>query len=76
MHDALAFQMPRQRLPASGPFLRSGIANARCGGIVIIGATGRFRHFRFRLPCLPSGGKQGQLIDGELFAFAVAPGIQ
>ena len=76
MHDALSLQMPRKRLTAARPFLRSRLIGARVRvGIVVIGAI-RLGRLRFRLPRLPGCRKQGQLIGRELLAFTVAPGIQ
>jgi hypothetical protein len=73
MHDPLSLEMPRKRLTAARPFLRSRLIGARVGvGIVVIGV---FR-LRVHLPRLPGCRKQGQLIGRELLAFAVAPGIQ
>ena len=77
MHDALALEMPRKRLPAAFPFLRSCPGGAG-RGIVIIGAIGLGRRWGwcFGLPRLPGFREQGQLIGGELFALAVASGVQ
>jgi hypothetical protein len=76
VHDALAFEMPRKRLPAARPFLRSQLAAARIrAGIVVIGVI-RLDWLRFPLPRLPGCGEQRQLIGRQLLAFTVAPGIQ
>ena len=76
--DALALEMPRQRLPAAPPFLGSRSAGARSGVIVVIviRISGSFRRLPCRLPRLPGGGKQGQLVRRELLALAVSLGIQ
>jgi hypothetical protein len=76
VHDALAFEMPRKRLPATRPFLRSRLTAARVRvGIVLIGAI-RLDRLRFRLPRLPGCREQGQLIGRQLLTLTVAPGIQ
>ena len=62
MHDALSLEVPRKRLTAARPFLRSRLIGARVSvGIVVIGAI-RLGRLRFRLPRLPGCRKQGQLI--------------
>ncbi len=76
MHDALALQIPRQRLPAAFPFLGSRLATGRRGLVVVIlDTTGCWGCLAFRLPRLPQGRKQRQLIGRELFALAVALGV-
>ncbi len=75
MHDALSLEMPRKRLTAARPFLRSRLTGARVSVGVVIRAI-RLGRLPFRLPRLPGCRKQDQLIGRELLAFTVAPGIQ
>jgi hypothetical protein len=74
MHDALALEMPRQRPPAPRPFRRSRITGARVS-LIVIGAIRLGWRFCFRLPRLPGGRKQGQLIGREMLALAVSFGV-
>ena len=77
VHDTFALEVPWKRLPATGLLLRSCLARAGLGAVVIvIGTIGPLRCVGFRLPRLPGGREQRQLIRRELLTFAVALGIQ
>ena len=75
MHDALAFEMARQRLPPAGLPVRPRPAGPR-RGVIVIGVIRLGRRFCFRLPRLPGGREQRQLIRRKLLALAVPSGIQ
>ena len=77
VHDALALEVPWERVPATGFLLRNLLARAWLGAVVLVIATiGPLRCFGFRLPRLPGCREQCQLIRRELLTFAVALGIQ
>ena len=78
VHDALSLQMLGQGLPAAAGLLfliTSRSAPARLGVMVIVILAFGVRAC-FRLPRLPSGGEQRQLIRRELLTFAGTFGIQ
>ena len=77
MHNALAFEVPWQRLAATHLFLAIYGARAR-GGVVILvrGIVAGLGSGCRRLPRLPSRCEQGQLIFRKLLAFTVALSIQ
>jgi hypothetical protein len=67
-HDALALEMPRQRLAAT--WLLPGSCRTRTGlpgfVVIVIFCAGSVRRFPLRLPRLPKRCEQRQLLVGKL----------
>ena len=77
VHNSFPLQVPRQRLPSTRPSPLGRSAGA--GGAILIIPVGLLRlsrRFGLRLPLLPQGGEQGELVRRKPLAFAVALGVQ